>query len=308
MKDEEKEYTYNRKNADAYETRYIGRFEQDYPLRLQNIPNPPAGIYVRGKLPEENRLTVGIVGSRNCSCYGRWIAKEFAYALAKAGVQIISGLARGIDGISQEAVIEAGGSTFGVLGCGVEVVYPRENKKIYEKILEKGGLISEVLPDAPPIPSQFPSRNRIISGLSDVLLVVEAGKRSGTGITVSRALEQGKDVYAVPGRIGDTLSEGCNRLIAQGAGIALSPDELLKELGIGSESTALSNGEKNKKINLLEKREKMVYSTLDFYPTSLEEIALSTKLPIPEILESLLTLQIKGLVRESGKNNYMKLQ
>ncbi len=301
------EYNYGR-NSNAYPTIFCGRFEQRYPKRLQDIPNPPAGIYFRGHLPPENVMTVGIVGSRNCSAYGRWMAREYGSLLAEAGIAVISGLARGVDGISQKAAIDAGGSTYGVLGCGVEVVYPEENRSIYEQILERGGLISEYPPDAPPIAKQFPSRNRIISGLSDVLLVVEAKMRSGTGITVSRALEQGKDVYAVPGRVGDILSEGCNELIAQGAGIALKPEKFLEELAITKKYREFLTCKTKKKNNLLEKREKMVYATLDFYPKSLEEIAASLKIQVPELLETLLSLQLEGYIGECGKNNYVKLQ
>ena len=222
---------YNRRNSKD-EIRYVGRWESEYPKRLLAISNPPAGIYVKGRLPEEDRLTVGMVGARMCSEYGRSAAREFAGALASAGVQIISGMAKGIDGISQREAIAAGGSTFGVLGCGLDVIYPVQNREIFEKICERGGLISEFSPDTPPIARNFPIRNRIISGLSDILLVIEAGEKSGTGITVTRALEQGKDIYALPGRIYDSLSAGCNRLICQGAGIALSPSEFMKNLEV----------------------------------------------------------------------------
>lgn len=298
----EEKCIYNRRNTTP---RFIDRFHKDYPQRLQNIPSPPAGIYVKGELPKDQIPSVAIVGSRICSEYGRQVAKEFACVLAKNNIQIISGMARGIDGISQKEAVLVGGSTFGVLGCGINIVYPKENSQLYEEVIRKGGLISEFPPDAPPLAKQFPSRNRIISGLADIVLVIEAKQRSGTSITVSRALEQGKDVYAVPGRIYDSCSEGCNQLISQGAGIANSPYEMLKQMGI----LPYEKEEKEKKnLNMLEKKEKVVYSCLDLYPKNLEEIVNGVPFAVPEILEQLFHLQMKGFVKEIGKNNYIRIQ
>ncbi len=204
--------------------------DESYPNRLRAIPDPPRILYVKGGIPDEAGPSVGIVGARLCSDYGRYTARKFSYTLAKAGVQIISGMALGIDGISHKAAIEAGGRTFAVLGCGADVCYPEENRDIYEQIQTQGGVISEYPPGTSPHAGLFPRRNRIISGLTDLLLVIEARKKSGTLITVDAALEQGREVYALPGRGTDALSGGCNRLIAQGAGIATSPEELLEEL------------------------------------------------------------------------------
>lgn len=202
----------------------------DYPKRLLNIPDPPLMLFYKGRLPKENELSLAIVGARECSSYGEKVAGMFSKELSVEGVQIISGMARGIDGIAQRSAVDVSGSTFGVLGCGVDVVYPKENADIFETILDKGGLISEFEPGTQPLRRFFPSRNRVISGLSDAVLVVEARKRSGTYITVTQALEQGREVYAVPGRITDALSDGCNNLIASGAGIAVSPEDVLREL------------------------------------------------------------------------------
>ena len=209
-----------------------------------------------------------------------------------------------------------------MLGCGLDVIYPVQNREIFEKICERGGLISEFSPDTPPIARNFPIRNRIISGLSDILLVIEAGEKSGTGITVTRALEQGKDIYALPGRIYDSLSAGCNRLICQGAGIALSPSEFMKNLEVRYEKLlekskingkfdenkhcVLRTGRNKKNINMLEKKEKVVYSGLDLYPKDLENIALETGMNISEILEILIKLELKGYIREEGKNHYIR--
>ena len=166
-----------------------------------------------GKLPDENRPTVSIVGARNSSEYGKYAAKLFGERLAAAGVQVISGMARGVDGISQQSAIYAGGDSYGVLGSGVDVCYPEDNRRLYDSLITNGGVISEYLPGTQPKPQYFPQRNRIISGLSDVVLVIEAREKSGTLITVDMALEQGREVFAVPGRICDSLSYGCNSLI-----------------------------------------------------------------------------------------------
>ncbi len=202
--------------------------QEEYPDRLRRIADPPRLLYVKGALPEEGMPSVGIVGARLCSDYGRYAAGQFAGKLACAGIQIVSGMALGIDGIGHKAALSAGGRTFAVLGCGVDICYPEENREIYDRLTAPSGILSEYPPGTAPKSGLFPPRNRIISGLSDVLLVVEARKKSGTLITVDQALEQGKEVYALPGRVTDALSYGCNNLIRQGAGIAMSPEELIE--------------------------------------------------------------------------------
>ena len=293
--------------------RYISRLDSEYPEKLRNIPGAPAGLYVRGSLPDPLLPSVAIVGSRNCSEYGRKIAAIFSKRLAEKRIQIISGMARGIDGIAQAAAVDAGGCTFGVLGCGVDVIYPKENSALFGCVLEKGGLISEVAPGSAALKSQFPSRNRIISGLADILLVVEARIKSGTGITVRYALDQGRDIFAIPGRLTDPLSAGCNRLIADGAGIALLPDDIIRALGIMKPGMFIENSgacnspdiEAAQKLTLAGS-EKVVYSLLDLYPKTLDEIVCAGKLKIPDAMEALLGLMIKGYAAECGKNNYIR--
>ncbi|MBR4543398.1 MAG: DNA-processing protein DprA [Lachnospiraceae bacterium] len=201
--------------------------DAEYPGRLRNIADPPYALWYRGELPDKDRLYTGIIGARSCSDYGRRSAEYFGRELAKAGVGVISGMAVGIDGLSQAACLEAGGKSYGILGSGPDVIYPRSNGRLYQDLLKNGGVISEYIPGTAAIASNFPRRNRIISALSDVLLVIEARERSGTFITVNFALEQGCDVYALPGRIDDPLSAGCNRLIRDGAGVACSVDDVL---------------------------------------------------------------------------------
>lgn len=203
-----------------------------YPVKLKEISSPPSYLFYLGNLPKDDVPSVSIIGARMCSEYGKEAAKYYSSVLSKNGVQVISGLASGIDGISQRAALDADGSSFGVLGSGIDVCYPVANKALYKDLAIRGGVISENPIGSKPLPYHFPMRNRIISGLSDIVLVVEAKEKSGTLITVSMALEQGKDVYALPGNYNSRLSLGCNKLIADGAGIAYSPEVLLEELGM----------------------------------------------------------------------------
>lgn len=274
-----------------------------YPSQLRMISSPPYAIYVKGELPKEDVLSVAIVGARECSTYGEVMARQYAEVLAEAGVQIVSGMARGIDGISQKSALKANGKTFAVLGCGVDICYPRDHYALYTKLQECGGLISEQPFGTQPLPQFFPARNRIISGLSDLVIVIEAKERSGSLITAEMALEQGKDVYALPGPCSSSLSRGCHNLIRQGAGILLSPKDLLDELGIFYKKK-IKNIEENK--ILLETPEKLVYSCLDFYPKSLNRILEETKLTVSAAMQIIVNLELKGLIREMSKNYYIK--
>ncbi len=204
--------------------------DPDYPARLRELPDAPYMLFCLGKLPEEDRKSVAVIGTRHCSDYGRRTAEYFGRELAVAGVPVISGMAAGIDSIAQKACVDHGGESYGILGCGVDVIYPSSNRELYRKLTEQGGVISEYLPGSDPLPYRFPLRNRLISAFCDLLIVVEAREKSGSHITVQYALEQGKDVYAVPGRVGDSLSTGCNRLLSQGAGVAWCVEEVLLAL------------------------------------------------------------------------------
>ncbi len=209
---------------------FIPRVDERFPEKLKNIPNAPFALYLKGELPNPDRPSVAIIGARMCSEYGRYMARNFGRGLALAGVQVISGMARGIDGVSQKAALSAGGKSFGIVGSGVDVCYPDENKDIYDELCCNGGVISEFAPGTMPKASFFPLRNRIISGLADVVLVIEAREKSGTQITVDTALEQGREVLAVPGRATDRLSDGCNLMISQGAGVALDVQDVLDRI------------------------------------------------------------------------------
>ncbi len=284
--------------------RFIPFYSDEYPDKLKEIASPPYALYVRGHLPNPDKKAVAIVGARSCTRYGEKYAMEYGEKLAQNGVQIISGMARGIDGAGQRGAINGGGYTCAVLGSGPDICYPKENKGLYLDILErKGGILSEFAPGTVPIPSNFPRRNRIISAFSDVVLVMEARLKSGSLITADMALEQGKDVYALPGPVDSVLSQGCNKLIFQGAGILLSPKSLLEELGV---ITHIMQEKTCKNIKELETTEDMVYSRLDLFPKSMANLLEETNLSADKLMETLVSLEIKGYIKEVSKNYYIK--
>ncbi len=201
-----------------------------YPVRLRSIYDPPCLLYLRGRLPEVDELpAVAVVGTRKASPYGIRCAEDLAFGLADAGAVVVTGLARGIDSMAAQGALRAGGTVIGVLGGGVDVIYPKENGWLYDDVAAAGCLISEYPPGTEPLPAHFPIRNRIMSGLSVAALVVEAPVRSGALITAGMALDQGRDVFAVPGPIYAENSKGCNRLIRDGAGVAAEPWDILRD-------------------------------------------------------------------------------
>lgn len=294
--------------------------DPDYPGRLSEIPDAPFALYYQGRLPADEVPSAAIIGARACSEYGVYAAREFGSKLGAAGIQIISGLAMGIDGISQEAALDAGGESFAVMGCGVDICYPKSNRSVYEKCRERGGILSEYPPGTEPRAALFPPRNRLISGFADVVLVIEAREKSGTLITVDMALEQGKEVYALPGRITDSLSRGCNQLFRQGAGVAVAPGDILEVLcGFGSsinieetarESTGeVLSGREASWINILSEQEMQVYRCLEALPKTAEEIWRQTgrSLTFREVTGTLVELCIKGAARQEPEGYCQKV-
>lgn len=266
--------------------------EPEYPAPLRTIYEPPFAVYYRGRLPFWELPAVSIVGARDCSSYGREMAEYFARTLAENGVSIISGLAYGIDAAAHRGALQAQGYTLGVLGCGADICYPKEHYYLYEHMIKTGGILSEFAPGTPPLPHHFPQRNRIISGLSQCILIMEAKQKSGSLITAEHALEQGKDVFALPGRIGDRLSEGCNRLIQSGAQLLREPEEVLEYLKNFCEFSV----KEIKKSDLgLAEQEKFVYSCLDFTPKHIENLMEMTGLSFPVLAMVLLSLEQKGV-------------
>ncbi len=276
---------------------------EDYPEHLRHIYQPPYALFVKGKMPDMSK-SVGIVGARMCSEYGRSIAQTLGKKLAERQVQVISGMALGIDSAAHAGALSAGGKTFAVLGCGCDICYPRNSVNIYHNIPESaGGILSEYPPGTEPKPYRFPERNRIISALSDVIVVVEAREKSGSLITADFALEQGKDIFAVPGRFDDALSKGCNRLISQGAGILYDVDDFLENIGIDN---AKSRGTEKIVQVSLEKEEILVYSCLDLHPKFINNIIEETGLNLLNALHALENLKHSGLAQETFQNYYSR--
>ena len=273
----------------------IRKTDAAYPKRFLAFSNMPDVLYVRGNLPDPETKSAAIVGSRSCSPYGSEYAALFAKVLAEHGVQIISGLACGIDAAAHQGCLDGGGKTFAVLGCGIDRCYPRSNYALYRRMLQNGGgILSEYEPGSPPYAYHFPIRNRLISALSDIVLVIEARQKSGSLITASYALEQGVSVYAVPGRISDTLSSGTNALIAQGAVPALSPETILLDLGLirtKKEETVSPPDDPT-----LSPSERFLLTFITNEPSSLTLLCEKSGCELQAVSEALLLLELKGHV------------
>lgn len=280
---------------------YITTEDLDYPELLKEIHDPPPVLFYKGDL-KKHKLNIAIVGSRKCSHYGKEVAKYISIKLAEKGVNVISGMARGIDSHSHLGALSTGGFTTAVLGSGLDVIYPPENLGMYNKIVQTGLVISEYHPGINPEAGNFPARNRLISGLSQGVIVVEAADKSGSLITVDFALEQGRDVFAVPGNITSKNSKGTNNLIKQGAKIITDIDAILEEY-IENWSIEKGSTSKTDYNNLcLTKQEEFVLNSLDYEPTELDVLCEKTGLKANELNSLLTLLELKGLISHiSGK-------
>lgn len=288
--------------------KYVSCNEEKYPGRLKNIPDRPFGLFYKGRLPDEENISIAIIGARRATIYGREMAAMFARELSHAGVNIISGLATGIDGCAHRGALESKGYTAGVLGGGIETRYPRDNYRLYLEMEKQGGIISEYCIGTIPMPRLFPIRNRIISGLSDGVLVVEAKEKSGSLITVDQGLEQGKIIYAIPGKITDDLSKGCNYIIRNGATLVLEPMQILEDFKYalqGYKQIEFFQCEKSQNKNSLANEEKIVYSMLRLEPKHIDEIIREGNMSVQEILNILYSLENKGLIKQVIKNHYI---
>lgn len=277
--------------------------DADYPKKLSVIQDAPAVLFYKGKRPEYLKKNIAIIGARNCSEYGKYVAKEFATCFARNGIGVISGMANGIDGYAQQAALLAGGFSVGVLGNGVNVCYPTGNYGLYEELCQNGCVISEYLPDESPMAGYFPPRNRIISGLADALVVVEAKVKSGTLITVEMALEQGKEVFVVPGRITDELSKGCNKLLWEGAIPAMEPEKVLECLYGTQNDERITEGEnvQKKQANAIQEH---ILSFLDVTPVHINVLQEKTGLAMEVLYRELLELILENTVMQVGSNWY----
>lgn len=287
---------------------FIHQDSKQYPRRLLQIQDRPHALYCKGKGDFEAGLNVAVVGSRKCSKYGYETAYKIGYELGARNINVVSGMARGIDGAAQSGCIAAGGRTIGVLGCGVDICYPGENIELYMKIQDRGLIISENAPGTKPSAGLFPERNRVIAGLADVIIVVEAGEKSGTFITVDMALEQGKEVFAVPGRICDLQSIGCNKLIKQGACIYDDINSFLDEIPytdcINNTSERQFYDEAVTANRPSNKDEIKVYNTLSKYPKHIDDIAKETGFDISKVMSIMMHFTMNGIVKQTAYNYF----
>lgn len=283
--------------------RVITFLDTAYPSILKKIYDPPPLLYVRGSLEPVDARAVAIVGSRRASAYGRRVAESLAADLARAGVTVVSGLARGIDSAAHCGALKGGGRTIAVLGSGADIIYPPENRGLAREIEASGAVISELPLGTPPLSGNFPGRNRIISGLSLGVVVVEAGERSGSLHTVDYALEQGRDVFAVPGSIQNPLAVGPHRLIKQGARLVDAAGDILEELGLTPES---SRSQVPQPAHALTREEQMLLGWLNDQPVAPDDLAEATALPIALITSALLMLELKGLVCQAPGGHYVR--
>ncbi|MCS7222112.1 MAG: DNA-processing protein DprA [Anaerolineae bacterium] len=273
----------------------------DYPRNLRQIYDPPPVLYVRGKLLPEDEWAVAVVGTRHASAYGREAARQLAGDLARNRVTVVSGLARGIDVVAHQAALEVGGRTIAVLGSGVDVIYPPEHRQIACAIAESGALLSEYPLGTQPESSNFPPRNRIISGLSRGVIIVEAGVQSGALITADFAAEQGREVFAVPGSIFQRSSAGTNRLIQEGAHPVLSASDVLEILHLDR----VAEQAEMRAMVPSDPIESKLLAHLSAEPTHIDELAQAVALPIASVSSTLALMELKGLVRQVGGMNYV---
>jgi DNA processing protein len=272
-----------------------------YPARLREIYDYPPVLYVRGNLPADDEPCLAIVGSRRPTIYGRQVTEEIAADLARSGIIIVSGLARGIDSVAHRAVLDAGGKTVAVFGSGLDIVYPGENAKLAQAIMERGALVSEHPLGIKPKAENFPLRNRIMSGLSLGVLVVEAGERSGALITAHQAAEQNREVFAIPGSILSPASQGTNRLIQEGAKLVRNYTDVLQELNL---AIVVQQAE-IKEFSPAGEIESAILRQLSSEPNHIDEICRCSGLSMPEVSSTLAMLELNGIARQVGNMNYV---
>lgn len=273
----------------------IHQNDPGFPPLLREIPDPPILLFAKGKIPTYDRPLIAIVGTRAPSMYGLDMARYFAKTLASAGCIIVSGFARGIDSVAHLAAVEvSGGETIAVLGCGLNHIYPPENKKLSEKVLENGTFFTEFPDDMEPKPWNFPSRNRIIAGMSHATIVIEAPRKSGALITADFAVNYNRLVFAIPGNIGQKGSFGTNELIKQGAQIVTCPEDILEELHFQP-----SLKEKTNRLNLTEDERKLI-SLVEMEPKHIDIIVMESDLPVEKIMSLLTIMELKKLILSEG--------
>lgn len=286
--------------------------DEEYPALLKTIFDPPPVLYMKGQLERFRDILIAIVGSRKATTYGRTVAENLSRELAIKGIGVVSGLARGIDSAAHTGALKGGGKTVAVLGCGIDVIYPPENDRLYAEILEQGALLSEFPMHTKPDRGNFPARNRIISGLSLGTVVIEAGRQSGALITADMALEQGRDVFAVPGNITSPSSRGTNRLIKQGAHLVQHADDILHALSLEI-SQQISTSQPELPFQAppspplaLTADEQRIYDLLSAQPLHIDALTIQSQLPSGKVSATLMMLEMKGAVKQQAGKMFVR--
>jgi DNA processing protein len=283
--------------------------DDDYPTALAKIHDPPGTLFLRGDVQPNDALALAIVGTRHATAYGLAQAERLAGGLARAGYVVVSGLARGIDGAAHRGALAANGRTIAVLGSGVLDIYPPEHVDLAGRIAQQGAVLSEAHPRAPALGGMFPQRNRIITGLSLGVIVVEASDNSGALISARHAMEQGREVFAVPGRVDSRVSRGCHRLIRDGAKLVETVDDVLEELGplTAPAQDALGTTVHHPAELQLNEQERAVLDAIRVDPTPLDEVAAVSKVPVPRVLATISVLEMRRLIRRVSGNQVLRL-
>jgi DNA processing protein len=276
--------------------------DEDYPARLRTINDPPPMLYIRGKLLPQDGKALAVVGTRKCTRYGRDMSAQLSEELAKNGVTIISGLAEGIDTSAHEGALKGGGRTLAILGCGADQIYPAKNSLLAKHVIENGALVSEFSVGTPPMGENFPRRNRIISGLSLGVLVIEAPEKSGALITAGVAAEQGRDIFVIPGNITNNMASGTNKLLQDGAKLVTSAKDILDELNL--EYANLQTRVRTQTVVPSSDEEALVLRFISTDPTHIDDIIRQTGLNSSEVMGLLTILELKGLAQSAGYMQY----
>jgi DNA processing protein len=278
--------------------------DEAYPARLKETYDPPPVLYIRGRLTAEDEWAVAVVGTRRPTYYGREVTEKIAGDLARNRITVVSGLAKGIDAAAHRAALDAGGRTIAVLGCGLDIVYPADHAKLARETMEHGALVSELPLGTPPKRENFPLRNRIMSGISLGVLVVEADEKSGARITADRALEQDREVFAVPGSVLSPMSRLTNKLIQEGAKLVCGADDIMEELNL---TMAVQQAEAKELIPATKTESAILQILRNFSPEPLhiDEVGRQTCMPIATISSTLSMMELKGMVKQVGGMNYI---
>ena len=291
------------KILEAMNAGIVSLWDNEYPENLKNIFDPPILLFVRGEFKDKDKFSISVVGSRSPSVYGKLAAEKLSAELVRDGITIVSGFARGIDSVAHRSALDSGGRTIAVLGCGVNIIYPPEQRGLFFRIIDNGAVISEYPFDTPPDPYNFPRRNRIISGLSLGTLVVEAGEKSGALITANQALEQNREVFAMPGHINFPTSRGTNDLIKSGAKLVQSGNDIIEEIAPHIKKKDIEE----KVIPELTQDEQIVFSILSESPVHIDKVAELSGKKTSEVSVVLLNLELKGIVKQLPGTKFIRI-